>query len=80
MIFFRVGDTKVASDLIGLAYVSVDPANPTGPRIREEVFRFAERLKDYYFNQSLHSAKRLVAAFARDNPIKNKDNEYKIRL
>lgn len=46
VIFFRVGDSKVASDLKGLGYVPIDPSNPSRPRVREEVIRFAERLKE----------------------------------
>ena len=57
VIFFRVGDTKVASDLKGLGYVSVDPTNPTRPKIRKEVFQFADRLKAYKAPYSSHPFK-----------------------
>ncbi|MBS0472475.1 MAG: nucleotide-binding protein [Proteobacteria bacterium] len=45
VIFLRVGDSKVASDLKGLVYVPVDRDDPIRPKIREEIHKFAERLK-----------------------------------
>jgi hypothetical protein len=46
-VFVRVGNSKVASDLKGLTYIPLDPAAPSHLGAREEVSRFAKRLRDF---------------------------------